>query len=121
MMPWVGDTFLYSSKLLRVIAENYVCLYDGIPTWQSEITRIWDIAEFKADFDMALDAIGTGDWHGIGGLELKSYIYFDRIQQSVIADILQVEDRELARCGFYDISRLRVIAYSRMKSFLNGG
>jgi len=85
-------------------------------------THPFSIAEYKADFDRALDDLGRGHWSGDNISPLfKSYRGFGRLQRIVIADIIGVEDSELEAMGFYSIPRLRGLAYWRMKQFLNGG
>lgn len=84
------------------------------------IINPWQIAEYKADFDMALNEIGKGNWKG-EIREFKAYKMFGRLQQVVIADIICFRDYDLVRLGFYRISNLKSIAYSRMVNFLNDG
>jgi len=80
----------------------------------------------KIDFDRALDAIGRGHWSGTGfgddakDNKFKTYRSFGRLQQVVIADIIGIRDWELEQRGFYDIERLKGMAYSAMVSFLRG-
>ena len=102
-----------------MIAENYTNLYDGLPlSLRSEVTNLWALAEFKADFDMALKSIGKGEWAGKID-KFKDYKYYGRLQQIVIADILGIDDYELEGMGFYDIPRLRGYAYYLMCKSLN--
>ena len=115
---WQGDTFVYTKKILRVIADNYCSIYEGLPSGEGSITNPYAIAEYKSDFDRALNSIGRGHWDG----ELREYKYykgFGKLQIMVIADILGVPDSELWR--YDDIPRWRGYAYYRMASFLNGG
>ena len=101
---WNGDQFIYTQNLLRVIAENYTTLYDGLPTLNGEITNPLGLAELKADFDNALSSIGYRKWEGIEG---KGY---SRLQRAVISDIMGKQFN-------YDRNK----AYSKMKIFLNTG
>ena len=100
---WEGDQFIYTQRLLRVIAENYATLYDGLPTLNGEITNPWGLAELKADFDNALSSIGYCKWEGI---ENKGY---GLLQKAVISDII-------GKVNHYNSNK----AYSKMKRFLNG-
>lgn len=130
-MGWKNDKYEYSKGILQRIAWCYVSIYDGIPALNYEITNLYSIAEFKADFDLSLDAIGRGDWLEalrtedgkeveIEGLEFKDFRGFGRLQRLVIADILGVSDNELEAGGFRDVGRLRGYAYSQMARYLNG-
>ena len=119
-MGWKGDQYFYSKRTLRTIAENYP-LSDGLPTFWGQITNPWALAEYKADFDMALNSIGRGRWVGLDGLKFKDYRYYGMLQQIVIADIFGVSDEKLV--GFYNTSwipRLRSYAYFKMMEYLNG-
>ncbi len=117
---WRNDRFFYSKKLLRTIAENYTSIYDGLPRLNSTIVNLWELAEYKADFDMALAIIGRGKWVGDIEGKFKAYRNFDRIQRVVIADILGVSDDELEGLGFWDVLKMKSYAYYRMLVFLNG-
>ena len=119
---WIGDEYKYSKKVLKAIAEGYQIVYEGLAlSWRSEIVNEWSIAEFKADFDMALDSIGRGHWSGnIEGKGFKDFRHFGRLQRIVIADIYGIEDRELEGLGFSQISRARGLAYKWMANHLNG-
>ena len=119
-MGWINDQFYYSKKLLRVIAENYTSIYNGLPRLHSEVVNLWELAELKADFDMALNSIGRGKWDGKMGC-FKDYKYFGRLQQIVIADVFGVNDDYLGGLGFWDISKMRSYAYYLMYCYLNGG
>ena len=121
-MGWQGETYYYSVKILRVIAENYTSIYDGLELRPGHlITNPWALAEFRADFDVALQSIGKGKWTGnIDGRKFKDYHYYGRLQRIVIADIFGVTDSELEGLGFYSIPRLRGYAYYLMVCSLNG-
>ena len=120
---WIGDEYKYNKKVLKAIAEGYQIVYEGLAlSWRSEIVNEWSIAEFKADFDMALDSIGRGHWIGnIEEKEFRDFRYFGRLQRIVIADIYGIEDKELEGLGFVRIENMRGIAYSRMAHNLNDG
>lgn len=122
-MPWVKEEYIYRKRLLRAIVRNYGAIYEGLPlSWKVEIYNACAIAEYKADFDMALDAIGRGCWNGeLASLNLADYKRFGRLQQIVIADILGIGDDELSGLGFYQIPRLRGYAYYLMANHLNSG
>ena len=97
-------------------------LYEGLSFRAGNTITDWrSLAEYKADFDMALDAVGFGKWRGIDVVEFKYYRHFGKYQRAVIADILEVSDKELTRLGFYDIFKLKHIAYSKMCRYLNEG
>lgn len=122
-MGWVNDKFFYTKRLLRVIVQNYSTIYDGLPlSLSEEVTNPWALAEYKADFDMALKGIGKGEWSGqISGCRFKEFKGYGRLQQIIIADILNIDERQLVGLGFWDIPRLRGYAYYLMCQQLNGG
>ncbi len=112
---WKDNQYIYSTRTLRGIAHGYKYIYS-----QMRLSGNLDLLESKADFDMALNAIGKGHWTGEIG-EFKAYRYFGRLQRIIIAEILGVTDYELAGVGFWDIPRLRGYAYYLMAKKLNGG
>ena len=105
---WVDDVYFYSVKTLKVIAENYKTIYDGLPLYY-EVYNPFKLAEFKADFDRALSAIGRGKWTGIKGSKISNYRGFGRLQKVVIADII----------GEY-VTGNGGLAYRWMANYLNG-
>lgn len=121
-MPWIKNEYIYTKKLLKAIAGNYQLIYEGLPlSWKTEIYNPWSIAEYKADFDIALDSIGRGYWAGeLNGSNLADYKRFGYLQRIVIADILGKSNKELSGLGFYQISQLRGRAYRWMANRLNG-
>ena len=120
-MGWNGNEYFYSKHTLRTIAANYLNIYEGLPlSLNEEVVNPWALAEYKADFDMALRNIGRGRWIGEKG-EFKSFRHYGRLQQIIIADIMGIDDYELEDLGFYDISRLKGYAYYLMQIYLNGG
>ena len=121
-MPWVNDNFLYSSKLLQVIAKNYLSLYEGLPRplGKEEIMNCWDLAEFKADFEMAFNAIGGGKWHD-GITNIKECRNFSYEQLMVAADILGIDNLPIRVVYPGGIDKIKKIAYADMRLFLNGG
>ena len=120
---WKGDQYYYSTKTLKIIAENYANIYEGLPlSLNYEVTNPFSLAEYKIDFDLALRGIGKGKWTGrIDGCEFKDFKYYGRLQRIIIADIFGVTDYELEGLGFYSIPRLRGYAYYLMRCYLNGG
>jgi len=124
-MKW--DKYYYSIGTLRDICASYSHIYQGIEFYRNGFYRYtdtdpWSIAEYKADFDIALQNIGKGKWAGeIEGRKFRDFRYFGRLQQIIIAIIMGVNDCELEGLGFYGISRLRGYAYYLMRSFLNNG
>lgn len=120
-MAWKDDTFYYSVKVLKTIAENYTSLYEGLEFRSGQlIVNPWALAEYKADFDMAMQSIGHGKWTGnLDTHKFKDYHYYSRLQQIVIADIFGIKDWELESLGFYSIPSLRGYAYYLMVKHLN--
>ena len=119
-MSWVNDIYYYSAGILKAIAESYDSIYeDGLLLANHYISYLYAIAEYKADFDRALLEIGKGEWGGLTSQNLKDYRYYGRLQQVIIADILGITDCYLAGLGFYDIPKLRGLAYYRMAERLN--
>lgn len=133
-MPWITETeYQYTPGLLKKISFSYDTIYDGIVIRQwSEIVdgetvgrerRVsdpWLIAEHKADFDLALSAIGRRHWEGITSSNLSDYKNFGVLQRMVISDILGIPDEELMGLGFYQIPQMKGRAYKWMAKFLNG-
>jgi len=105
---WVDDTYFYSVKTLKIIAWSYRTIYEGLPLYY-EVHNPFKLAEFKADFDRALSAIGRGKWTGIKGSKISNYRGFGRLQKVVIADII----------GEY-VTGNGGLAYRWMADFLNG-
>ena len=119
-MPWVNDTYYYTRGVVSAIVEWYCLLYDRqLIIGPYQITHLFTLVEFKADFDIALDSIGRGDWRGVVDPNFKAYKYFGKEQQVVIAGILGIGDNELTARGFYQIPQLRGKAYSRILDALN--
>jgi len=119
---WKGDEYYYGVGILKSIAENYKDIYEGI-LFVSGHTMLnpWSIAEFKGDFDTSLNAIGKGHWTGdIEGKEFDDFKRFGRLQRIVIADFYDIQEGELERLGFYQISRVKGLAYKWMANHLNG-
>ena len=107
---WRGDTYVYNSHILQVIANAYDDIYEGIDNNSHTITNPISIAEYKADFDIALSSIGPRQWQGITSFYLSNYKGFGRLQRVIIADILKLNT----------IPRLRGYAYHLMCDRLNG-
>ena len=121
-MPWDNDSniFYYTSKLLKVIARNYTEIYGGLPRMNSETLNPWVLAEFKADFDTALDSIGSGKWND-QIYSLKQCRFFGNLQFVVIGDILHVDNGTVSAYGIDGVAKLKKIAYANMCKRLNGG
>lgn len=121
-MPWEGDKFLYTTGLLKAIAKGYISIHEALELSPGNlITNPWAIAEFKADFDIALQGLGRGRWAGrVDNLEFGTYRHYGRLQQIIIADILGIGNYELCQHGFYHVSQLRGYAYYLMCRQLNG-
>ncbi len=120
-MGWRDGEFFYSKRLLKTIADNYCTIYDGLPVFLGkEITDLFSIAEYKADFDIGLKGIGRGHWTG-QLMDYKYYHNYGKLQRIIIADILGIDDDELTRLGFWGISQLKGFAYYSMTRVLNGG
>ena len=105
---WVDDVYFYSVKTLKVIAWSYRTIYEGLPLYY-EVHNPFKLAEFKADFDRALSAIGRGKWTGINGSKISNYRGFGKLQKVVIADII----------GEY-VTGNGGLAYRWMANYLNG-
>ncbi len=127
-MAWKNDRYYYSKGFLRAIASSYHSIYEsGLAIRYRTITNPWLIAEYKADFDQALEHLGQSRNPAkapklvLTNSRFKDYSRFSRLQQIVIADIIGVTDVELLDRGFYDIPRLRGYAYSLMAKYLNKG
>lgn len=119
-MGWDVDKLRYFYKVgtLRAIAKCYCSLYNQ--EFFHPQAGLFDIALYKADFDLSLSAIGKGHWAGLENTDFRAYRYFGKAQQVVIADIIGITDYELRGLGFYRIPRLRGLAYRWMADFLNG-
>lgn len=120
-MPWISDTeYKYTKGIIKAIADSYMTIYECLTMpWNVEILNLYQIVEYKADFDIALSGIGKQKWAGLSGMELRDYRYFGKLQKVVIAGILGISDYELQSQGFYQIPQLRGRAYSRMMEYLN--
>jgi len=105
---WVDDVYFYSVKTLKIIAWSYRTIYEGLPLYY-EVHNPFKLAEFKADFDRALSAIGRGKWTGINGFKISNYRGFGKLQKVVIADII----------GEY-VTGNGGLAYRWMANYLNG-
>jgi len=135
-MPWISESeYRYTAHELEAIAEFYAAIYKGLDLsyygndslssrpeagMARYVNNPWSIADYKADFDMALSAIGREKWRGLNSLRFKDYRRYGRLQQLVIAAILGVDDKVLRQARFYEISRLRATAYTWMANYLNG-
>lgn len=128
---WQNDKYSYTPSILEKIARHYESIYDGIPilcfgdksySYEIKVLEYYQIAEYKADFDIALDTLGKGKWpvdidrHDFGDFRRG----YGRRQQTVIANIYGEPDRTLEQWGLYDISHLKNLAYNRMAAYLNG-
>jgi hypothetical protein len=141
---WKGYDFKYSVFVLRAIAHYYG--HESIRTEEksskeSEYPDLvlciepFAVAEYKVDFDRALNAIGRyHNWEGLategdetlvdGTINWKVYHKYGDYQRLVLADVLGVEDRELeTRCKFdnREIDPLKGQAYAAMARYLNEG
>ena len=108
-MSWIDGKYYYSVRVLKAIASNYAQIYEGISFNGHTVVNPWSLAEYKADFDIALSAIGKGRWGGI-----KSKGNFGRLQKVIIADILGIKDY------VNRVSQMRGYAYHLMADRLNG-
>lgn len=119
---WQDNEYVYSKGMLKRIAYSYQHIYQGIGGLNNDIVDWRSIAEYKADFDRALNGIGRGHWTGnIDELTFRDFKSFGRLQRIVIADIYGIADGELEQDGLYRIQNLRSIAYGRMLQILNDG
>ena len=119
--------YTYARGTLRAIARAYpgICLpYYPVMVWglrkeDREVTNLWVIAEIKADFDMALSAIGREPWRGWQGSNFDTYKNYGRFQKMVIADMCHIPDYKLSAFGFSNPKQKRGTAYRWMLDFLN--
>lgn len=117
---WINDTYEYSTHTLKVIANYYCKIYEGIPVlFKEDLINPWSLAEFKADFDLALNNVGRGSWNGKVNGDFNKYRPFGVLQRLIIADIMGIDDNELIKYHFKDIPRLRGYAYYLMREYLN--
>ena len=88
-MGWDVDKlhYIYKVGTLRAIAKCYCSLYNQ--EYFHPQADLFAIAEYKADFDLALSAIGKGHWIGLENTDFRAYRYFGKAQQVVIADIIE--------------------------------
>jgi len=105
-MPWVNEEFYYTVKLLKAIARWYSSIYEVALIGNYQVTNIFQLVEFKADFDMALKELGKCN--------------SGKQQIIVMADVLGISDYRLRNWGLYRIQELREQAYNKMVTFLNG-
>ncbi len=114
------EQYRYTSDALRMIARYYDRIYDGLPV-NGLTLNPWSLAEFKADFDLALRRLGRGHWTGDNQSDdFRYYRSYGRLQQVIIADIIGVPWQELLRLGFNHVSWLRSYGYGLMARHLNG-
>jgi len=119
-MPWINDTYYYTRGIVNAIVEWYCLLYDRqMQIGPYQITHLFTLVEFKADFDIALDSIGRGEWRGLTSHNFNDYRQFGRMQRVIIASILGITDYELQSFGFNDAKQLRYEAYKRILGVLN--
>ena len=107
--------------LLKVIAGEEPTYQECLEIfqWQSDITDIFSVVEYKADVDRALREIGRGNWNGKLDPVFRNYKYYGRLQRILIARMLGIEDYELEAWGFTNIPQGRGTAISRMMEYLN--
>ena len=119
-MPWINDTYYYTRSVVNAIVEWYYLLYDRqMIIGPYQITHLFTLVEFKADFDIALDSIGRGEWRGLKSHNFNDYRQFGRMQRVIIASILGITDYELQAFGFNDAKQLRYEAHKRILGVLN--
>ena len=120
---WKNDEYIYTKGILNSIAKSYDHIYKDIETKSGMLleANTLSIAEYKADFDRSLNAIGKGNWTGeIDNKEFIDFRHFGNLQRMVIADIYGITDGELEALGFYQIPQLKGRAYKWMANKLNG-
>ena len=117
---WSNDTFLYKKGYLRCIADSYNTLHeDGLSFREGSLITKYDlIGEYVADFENALSNLGR-EFKGIKDVKFKDFKDWNVYQRIIIASLMNISDKELEGLMFYDINRLRSIAFSRMTHFLN--
>jgi hypothetical protein len=130
---WRGLDYQYSKTVLKAIATYY-----GQDTIYSVLDRIiacdpCSVVEYKADFDMALCAIGRGKWCGVVEkmfcyrtgvgvrVDWKLLYQYGYYQQLVLSDVLGIEETELEQKKFDRVPQMKGAAYARMVNWLNTG
>lgn len=115
-MPWVNETtFRYTPRILKGICKQYYryLTYGYSDGWEERLLE-------KADFDMALTAIGSGYWDGVvEGKRFKTFKRFSKQQQSVIGKLLGMSDMQIYKFRIDDPAGNRHIAFRRMADYLN--
>lgn len=103
-MAWREGYYYYTVRLLRYIADNWNSLYtDGIEfSEERATTNPFDIAEFRADFDISLHSLSK------------------RQRKVIEADRDGVSDNVLEQRGYWEIKKFRRQGYHLMKLYLNG-
>lgn len=133
IMAWDKDKqiYFYTSGVLRAVASCYVNLYeDGLIFRDDKALRdVWALADYRADFDVALSSLGKRFEYL--GAPLKDYHGYNDLQLSVISDIVygvldeQIRDyameKDLTSLGKRYIIYMRGGAYRLMCKYLNGG
>ena len=103
-MGWRKGRYFYKVGLLRYLAENWDNLYiDGVDIGEHTETKPIEIAEWRADFCVALDKIGK------------------RARTAIKEYIKGTPDFVMEQRGYYDVEHLRNKGYHSMKVLLNGG
>ena len=119
---WHNDIFYYTRGILKDIARCYDGIYGGLTINEHYISNDFDVAEFKADFDRALDELGKAKWNGLSSLSFNRYKHFDKKQRIIIAYILGLRsDYKLESWGFWEARKYRYKVLNEMVSILNGG
>ena len=121
----------YTKKNIEDIIVNYEFIYDlaecaieqNLDSHGRSFSSYnpWPWIEGKIDFDIALDKLGKGKWIGdIRGRDFFDFKKFGVLQRIIIAQIYDIDDYTLMHIGFYEIPRLRAIAYSFIYNLMNG-
>ena len=101
-MGWHKGKYYYSVWLIRYLAEHWDNLYDdGIGFEDYEDTNPWSIAEYRADFSIAIKKVGR------------------RMRKSIEEYIKGTPDRVMEMRGYYEVASLREKAYVAMVETLN--
>ena len=103
-MGWRKGRYFYKVGLLRYLADNWDNLYiDGVDMGEHTRTNPIEIAEWRADFEFALNKIGR------------------RARTAIKEYIKGTEDYVMEMRGYYEPRKLRNKGYHNMKILLNGG
>jgi len=95
-MGWQADGYHYSIGVLKDIAHSYDTIYDGLELTYKDITYAtiynpWALAEYRADFSMALEKLPF-DMRSIvkkdmGGYRIRDYKLLNSAYRTMTATL----------------------------------